>query len=44
MRQRRYTPEEKTDIMRLFIGRRRAERISLRSYAGETGIPYYNLS
>lgn len=43
MKQRKYTPEEKTAIMLLFLKRRKAEGISLRNYAGEIGIPYYTM-
>lgn len=43
MKQRRYTPDEKSEIMLTFIERRKTEGISLRCYAGEIGIPYYTM-
>ena len=43
MKQRRYTEEEKRAIVNTFLERRRAEGISLRWYACESGIPYYTL-
>ena len=43
MKQRRYTPDEKSEIMLTFIERRETEGISLRCYAGEIGIPYYTM-
>ena len=43
MKQRRYTTDEKSEIMLTFIERRKTEGISLRCYAGEIGIPYYTM-
>lgn len=43
MGQRRYTYEEKKNIITTFLRRRKTEGISLRWYSSEIEIPYYTI-